>query len=61
MPNHMQLCNPEDALSKLLELVRAGIAHGYFRGKVIVRDAPGGRSEIILKAGKRFRYLIAKQ
>ena len=61
MPNHTQLCNPEDALAKVLELVRAGIAHGYFRAKVIVRDAPGGRSEVIIKAGKQFRYLVAKQ
>jgi hypothetical protein len=51
----------EDALAKLLDLVRAGIAHGHFKAKVIVRVSSAGRSEIIITAGNQFRFLLPKQ
>jgi hypothetical protein len=51
----------EDALAKLLDVVRAGIAHGHFEATVIVRDSSAGRTEIIISAGKQFRFLLPKR
>jgi hypothetical protein len=62
MANNQQLCNvTEDALAKLVELVHAGIAHGYFEASIVVRDSSAGRSEIVITAGKQFRFLLPKQ
>ena len=50
----------EEALTKLVDLVRAGISHGHFEAKIAVRDTSGGRTEIIITAGKQYRFLLPK-
>ena len=48
-------------LEELMALVRDGIAHGYFEVTISGRAAAGGRTEVIIAAGKKHRFLLRKK
>jgi hypothetical protein len=58
-------CRPqhtvEEVLDKLAALVRSGIAHGYFEITVSGADGKAGSTEVIITAGKKFRFVLSKQ
>ncbi len=51
----------EEVLEKLAALVRSGIVHGYFEITVMGADGKAGSTEVIITAGKKFRFVVPKQ
>jgi hypothetical protein len=51
----------DDVIEKLVSIVRADIAHGHFEIKVTGTDAKAGFTEIVISAGKKFRFVVPKQ
>ncbi|MFB3778736.1 MAG: hypothetical protein ACE141_14045 [Bryobacteraceae bacterium] len=51
----------EEVLEKLAALVRSGIAHGYFEITVAGADGKAGATEVIITAGKKFRFVVPKE
>jgi hypothetical protein len=45
-------------MEKLTATVRDGIVHGYFEVTISGRAASGGRTEVIIAAGKKHRFLL---
>jgi hypothetical protein len=50
-----------EMLEQLTSIVRADIAHGHFEITVTGTDGKAGFTEVIISAGKKYRYLIQKQ
>lgn len=51
----------EAVLEKLEALVRADIAHGHFEIAVSGEDGKAGYTNVIITAGKKFRFVVPKQ
>ena len=51
----------EAVLSKLDELVRGGIQHGYFEITITGGDAKAGHTAVTIKAGNNYRFVVRKQ
>ena len=51
----------EEVLEKLAALVSSGIVHGYFEITVSGADGKAGSTEVIITAGKKFRFIVPKQ
>jgi hypothetical protein len=45
-------------VERLTAIVRDGIIHGYFEVTISGRAASGGRTEVIIAAGKKHRFLL---
>jgi hypothetical protein len=52
---------PLSVVEKLATMIRDGIAHGHFEFKISGRDGSGGRTEVIIAAGKVHRFLLRKK
>jgi hypothetical protein len=51
----------EDVIEKLSSILRADIAHGHFEITVTGTDGKAGFTDVIISAGKKFRFVIPKQ
>jgi hypothetical protein len=51
----------EDVVEKLVSILYADIAHGHFEIKITGTDAKAGFTEVVISAGKKFRFVVPKQ
>jgi hypothetical protein len=63
--NEPSIHDREQALANILEklsiLVKSGVAHGHFEMMLLADDAKAGWTEVIIKAGKKYRFLVPKE
>jgi len=48
-------------LERLTLEVREGIRHGHFKCQVVARDGSGGCTEVVIEAGKSYRFHVPRK
>jgi len=50
-----------EALERLIEVVRDGLRHGYFRCAISSDIGKGNRRELVIEAGKSHKFTIPEE
>jgi len=48
----------EDAINKVVAELREGLRHGFFEYKLVGEIGKGGQRQLILEAGKKYKFTI---
>jgi len=51
----------DQALKRIESEVRAGLRHGFFNITLECKIATGKQRDLVVKAGKHYRYLISEE